>query len=57
MQILVTSMVTGKICIENDIQLAKTEKGEERGDREELTCKEYGDRGSTEEGDGMELRV
>lgn len=27
------------------------------GEREGLTCKEYGDRGSTEEGDGTELRV
>lgn len=33
MQILVTSMAMGKICIENNIQGAKTDKGEERGRR------------------------
>lgn len=33
MQILVTSMLTGEICIENNIRLAKTEKGDERGQR------------------------
>lgn len=33
MQILVTSMLAGEICIENNIRLAKTEKGDERGQR------------------------
>lgn len=55
MQILTSNMI-GKICNENKIQLAKTEKDKE-AKREELTCIEYGDKGSTEEGDETELRV
>lgn len=44
MQILVTSMVMGKIYIENNIQLAKTEKGRGAATERRLLAKSTGTR-------------